>query len=124
MVLLGVTPGGVLLVHCAFSWVKPVENRPEGLIAALQTAIGQTGTLIMPSMTDDDEVPFDPHTTPCRHLGVVANTFWQFTEVLRSNSPHAFAVRGPHAAQIVAPHPLDVPHGLDSPVGRIYELDW
>ena len=27
---LGVQPGGVLLVHCAFSQVKPVEDGPEG----------------------------------------------------------------------------------------------
>ena len=32
---LGVQPGGLLLVHCAFSQVKPVEDGPEGLIAAL-----------------------------------------------------------------------------------------
>ena len=35
---LGVQPGGVLLVHCAFSKVKPVEGGPAGLIAALQAA--------------------------------------------------------------------------------------
>jgi aminoglycoside 3-N-acetyltransferase len=120
---LGVAPGGVLLVHCAFSHVKPIENGPEGLIAALQRAIGPGGTLVMPSMTDEDNQPFDPCTTPCRHLGVVANTFWQLPEVLRSDSPHAFAARGPQAAQITAPHPLEVPHGLDSPVGRVYQLD-
>ena len=37
---LGVQPGGVLLVHCAFSQVKPVEDGPEGLIAALRSALG------------------------------------------------------------------------------------
>ena len=37
--------------------------------------------------------------------------------------PHAFAAVGPQAARITAPHPVDVPHGLDSPVGRVYELD-
>jgi aminoglycoside 3-N-acetyltransferase len=115
--------GGVLLVHCAFSKVKPVEHGPAGLIAALQAAIGPTGTLVMPSMTDDDDQPFDPRTTPCRHLGVVANTFWQLPGVLRSDSPHAFAARGPQAAHITEPGPLEVPHGLDSPVGRVYELD-
>jgi aminoglycoside N3'-acetyltransferase len=26
------------------------------------------------------------------------------------------------ALAIAAPHPLDVPHGLDSPVGRAYEM--
>jgi aminoglycoside N3'-acetyltransferase len=120
---LGVTPGGVLLVHCAFSRVRPIEHGPEGLIAALQAAIGPSGTLAMPSMTDDDDQLFDPSSTPCRHLGVVANTFWQLPGVLRSDSPHAFAARGPHAARITEPHPLDRPHGLDSPVGRVYELD-
>jgi aminoglycoside 3-N-acetyltransferase len=120
---LGVTPGGVLLVHCAFSRVKPIEHGPEGLIAALQTVLGPAGTLVMPSMTDSDDEPFDPRTTPCRHLGVVANTFWQLPDVLRSNNPHAFAACGPDAKVITAPSPLEVPHGLDSPVGRVYERD-
>jgi aminoglycoside 3-N-acetyltransferase len=120
---LGVKAGGVLLVHCAFSHVKPIEQGPEGLIAALQAVIQPDGTLVMPSITDDDDQPFDPRTTPCRHLGVVANTFWQLPEVLRSDSPHAFAARGPQAARITASSPLGVPHGLDSPVGRVYELD-
>ena len=120
---LGVISGGVLLVHCAFSRVKPVENGPLGLIAALQNAIGSDGTLVMPSMMDDDEHPFDVQKTPCGGMGVVADTFWRLEGVLRSDSPHAFAARGPQAAQIIAPHPVDIPHGLDSPVGRVYEID-
>lgn len=120
---LGVTPGSVLLVHCAFSKVKPVENGPVGLITALQSALGPNGTLVMPSMSDDDEQPFNPRMTPCLGMGVVANTFWHLPNVLRSDSPHAFAASGPHAARIMAAHPIDVPHGLDSPVGRVYDLD-
>lgn len=122
LLTLGVTPGGVLLVHCAFSAVKPVEGGPEGLIAALQGALGVAGTLVMPSMSDDDEHPFDPQQTPCHGMGVVADTFWRLPDVLRSESPHAFAARGPQAGRITAPHPVEVPHGLDSPVGRVYEL--
>lgn len=120
---LGVTSGGVLLVHCSFSLVKPVESGPLGLILALQSALGSRGTLVMPSMPDDDDHPFDPQHTPCRGMGVVANTFWQLPNVLRSDSPHSFAAKGPQASAITAPHPVDVPHGLDSPVGRVYELD-
>jgi aminoglycoside N3'-acetyltransferase len=120
---LGVIPSGVLLVHCSFSQVKPVENGPLGLILALQAALGPQGALVMPSMTDDDDHPFDPQHTSCTGMGVVANTFWQLPNVLRSDSPHAFAAKGPQANQITAPHPVDVPHGLDSPVGRVYELD-
>lgn len=120
---LGVTPGGVLLVHCAFSKVKPVENGPLGLITALQTALGPNGTLVMPSMTDDDDRPFDAKTTPCLGMGIVADTFWRLPGVLRSDSPHAFAAQGPQAAWITAPHPVEIPHGPDSPVGRVHELD-
>ena len=120
---LGVQPGGVLLVHTAFSKVAPVEGGPDGLIAALQAAVGSTGTLVMPSMSDDDEQPFDPGRTACMGMGIVADRFWRRQGVCRSDSPHAFAAAGPRAADITASHPLDVPHGLDSPVGRVYGLD-
>lgn len=123
LLALGVQPGGVLVVHTAFSKVRPVENGPRGLIDALLTALGPAGTLVMPSMTDDDEHPFDQKETPCAGMGVVADTFWRMQGVMRSDSPHAFAAIGPQAAEITAGHPLDVPHGLDSPVGRVHELD-
>lgn len=123
LLALGVKRGGVLLVHTAFSKVAPVQGGPRGLIAALQAAVGPDGTLAMPSMSDDDDHPFDQRKTVCRGMGVVADTFWRLPGVLRSDSPHAFAAIGPSAAEITAPHPVDVPHGLDSPVGRIYELD-
>ena len=37
--------------------------------------------------------------------------------------PARFAAAGLRLPRITAPHPVDVPHGLDSPVGRVYELD-
>lgn len=117
------TPGSVLLVHCAFSQVKPVKEGPLGLIRALLSALGPEGTLAMPSMTDEDDHPFEPQHTPCTGMGIVANTFWQLPNVLRSDSPHAFAALGPQARRITAPHPVELPHGLDSPVGRVYELE-
>jgi len=120
---LGVEPGGVLLVHTAFSKARSVEGGPLGLIEALRMALGPDGTLAMPSMTDDDDQIFNPKMTPCIGMGIVADTFWRLPGVLRSDNPGAFAATGPHAARITAPHPIDPPHGLDSPVGRIYELD-
>ena len=70
---LGVKAGGVLLVHTSFRAVRPVEGGPLGLIAALRDALGPDGTLVMPSMTDDDDAPFDPATSPSApDLGVVA----------------------------------------------------
>lgn len=123
LLALGVEPGGVLLVHTAFSKVTPVEGGPLGLIEALRSALGPSGTLVMPSMSYDDDQPFDKTTSPCPEMGIVAETFWRLPGVLRSDNHHAFAATGPHAERILAPHPLDVPHGLDSPVGRVYELD-
>ena len=118
---LGVIPGGVLLVHTSFSKIKPVEGGPEGLIAALQTALGVEGTLVMPSMSYDDDHPFDKRVSPCPEMGIVADTFWRLPGVLRSDNNHAFAAMGPLAEKILALHPVDVPHGLNSPVGRVYE---
>ena len=112
----------VLLVHCAFSQVKPVEDGPEGLTAALRSALGPEGTLVMPSMTADDDHPFDRAPLLHRH-GHRRPDLLAAAGRVRSDSPHAFAAAGPQAARITAPHPVDVPHGLDSPVGRVYELD-
>jgi aminoglycoside N3'-acetyltransferase len=120
---LGVAPGGVLLVHAAFSNVGPVEDGPRGLIEALLAAVGERGTLVMPSMCDDDDTPFDRTKSPCRAVGVVADTFWRMPGVRRSDSPHAFAAFGRQAARITQPHPVDIPHGLASPPGRVYQLD-
>ena len=99
-----------------------MDRGPQGLIEVLRAALGDGGTLVMPSMTDDDDHPFDPRNTPCPGLGATANSFWQLPEVLRSDRPHAFAAMGPLAERITAPHPLSPPHGPDSPVGRVHEL--
>ncbi|HEY5728703.1 MAG TPA: AAC(3) family N-acetyltransferase [Anaerolineales bacterium] len=120
---LGFMPGSVLLVHTAFSKMKPIEGGPIGLISALHSALGLEGTLVMPSMGYEDDHPFDKTEHHCAEMGIVADTFWRLPGVSRSDNNHAFAAVGPSAEKILAPHPIDIPHGLDSPVGRVYELD-
>ena len=100
------------MVHTAFSKVRPVESGPAGLIEALRLALGPGGTLVMPSMASDDDHVFDPRTTPCLDMGVVAETFWQQPGVLRSDSPHAFAAAGPLAARITTPIQWTLPTAL------------
>jgi aminoglycoside 3-N-acetyltransferase len=120
---LGVRRGGVLLVHASFRAVRPIEEGPAGLIAGLRAALGPHGTLVMPSMTDGESV-FDPRTTPTTDMGIVAETFWRKRGVVRSAHPGgSFAAEGPHADAICAPQPLSPPHGPDSPVGRVHDLD-
>jgi aminoglycoside 3-N-acetyltransferase len=119
---LGVRRSGVLLVHTSFRALRPIEGGPPGLIAALRSAIGPEGTLVMPTMTDGESV-FDPRSTKTTGMGIVAETFWRQPGVLRSTHPGgSFAAEGPHAETICAPQPLSPPHGPDSPVGRVHDL--
>jgi aminoglycoside N3'-acetyltransferase len=120
---LGVVPGSILIVHTSFSKVGPVEGGPRGLIEALRSALGPEGTLVMPSLTDQDDDPFDPRSSPCAGMGIVADTFWRMPGVLRTDNPHAFAAIGPRAVEITAPQPVDIPHGVESPVGRVRDFD-
>jgi aminoglycoside N3'-acetyltransferase len=122
--MLGVEPGGVLLVHAAFRAVRPVEGGPLGLIGALSDALGPDGTLVMPSWGDDDDTPFDPLTTPAAaDLGITAELFWRQPGALRSDHGHAFAAAGRHAAYIVGGSLPLPPHIPASPVGRVHDLD-
>ncbi len=116
--------GGVLLVHSSYRAVRPVEAGPRGVVEALLGSIGPSGTLVMPSMTDwDDAEVFEARQTPCLGMGIIADTFWRMPDVLRSDSPHSFAAYGPRGGAITAAHPPDLPHGPDSPVGRVHQLD-
>lgn len=121
---LGTGPGDVLLVHASFRAVRPVEQGPAGLIAALRDVLGAAGTLVMPSWTGDDDAVFNPrHTPAAADLGAVAETFRRMPGVLRSDHPQAFAAAGPAAARIVG-DPLALPPAVpESPIGRVHELD-
>ena len=121
---LGVREGAVLLVHTSYRGVRPVTGGPAALIDALRDAVGRRGTVVMPSWGDDDSTPFEPASTPAAaDLGVTAETFRRLPDAKRSSHPFAFAAAGPEAERIVGdPLPLP-PHGLASPVGRVYELD-
>jgi aminoglycoside 3-N-acetyltransferase len=113
----------VLLVHASFRAVRPVDGGPAGLIEALRIVLGPDGSLVMPTMTAGDSV-FDPKSTPTHAMGITAELFWRSPGVLRSTHPGAsFAALGPRAAYICEPQPLSPPHGSDSPVGRVHELD-
>ncbi|HEV7765741.1 MAG TPA: AAC(3) family N-acetyltransferase [Thermoanaerobaculia bacterium] len=119
---LGVERGGVLLIHTSFKAIGPMENGPLGLIRALREAVGEEGTLVMPTMTDGETI-FDPKSTPSYGMGITAETFWRQPGVLRSTHPGgSFAALGPLAPHICAPQPLSPPHGPDSPPGRVYDL--
>lgn len=143
---LGVRPGMVLLVHSSMSALGWICGGPVAVIQALQEVLGPDGTLIMPSYTGgltdpknwrhppvpEDwkdtiraETPaFDPHRTPTRQMGQIAETFRTWPDVVRSSHPHcSFAALGPKARRILDEHQLENALGEGSPLARIYELE-
>ena len=120
---LGVQPGGVLLVHSSYRAIRPIEGGPQGVVDALLSAVGPSGTVVMPSWSGDDDHPFEPTAASSPDLGVIADTFWRQPGAVRTNHPFTFAALGPQAERVTSdPLPMP-PHRLESAVGRVWELD-
>lgn len=143
---LGVEPGMVLLVHTSLSALGWTAGGPVAVLLALEAAVREYGTLVMPTQTgalsdpaewEHPPVPkdwwetirsetpaFDPDLTPSQGMGAVAECFRTQPGVVRSLHPHdSFAARGEHAIEICSDHELDFGLGDGSPLARIYDLD-
>ena len=142
---LGVKPGMVVLVHSSLSAMGWVCGGSVAVIAALQKALGSTGTLVMPSHSPDLTEPsgwesppvpeswwpvirenmpaYDPELTPTRSMGIIAETFRKQQGVRRSAHPQvSFCALGPQASRITDNHALAFGLGEHSPLARIYDL--
>jgi aminoglycoside 3-N-acetyltransferase len=66
--------------------------------------------------------PFDVETTPCT-TGAVAEALRTTAGAVRSAHPQSsFAAIGPDAEVLMADHPLGSHHGMDSPLGKLFQL--
>ncbi|WP_172194957.1 aminoglycoside N(3)-acetyltransferase [Saccharibacillus qingshengii] len=144
---LGVEPGSVLFVHSSLKAIGGwIAGGAEAVILGLEDALGDEGTLVMPTQSSDltdpaiwmsppldplwwdlvrREMPlYDPDLTVTRGMGAVPETFRKQRGTRRSPHPHlSFAARGPQASYITEHHPLEYGLGEHSPLGRLYELD-
>lgn len=146
LVQLGVKKGMILCVHSSLSSMGWVNGGAVAVIQALMETLTEEGTLIMPAQTlelsdpadwIDPPVPyswwksikdtmpaFDPAYTAPTAMGKIAETFWKYPDVERSNHPHfSFTAWGKKKHDILKHHRLAYGLGEASPLGRMYDLD-
>ena len=143
---LGIGAGMTLEVHSSLSKLGWVCGGSVSVVQALMDVVTETGTLLMPTHSPNytdpanwcnppvpqewwpilyEQMPaFDPRLTPSWGMGLVAETFRTWPEVLRSSHPAvSFAAWGRHAQTLTSDHSLDYSLGEQSPLARLYELD-
>lgn len=142
----GLAAGQTVLVHSSMSKLGWIVGGPVDVIRALLDVLTPTGTLMMPAHTGDNGDPaywrnppvpeawwpvirqhrpaYDPHVSPTRAMGAIAELFRTWPGVVRSDHPiGSFAALGPKAAYLTGDHRLDSIFGDYSPIGRLHELD-
>ena len=143
---LGVETGMTLIVHSSMSQLGWVAGGPQAVVQALLEAVGDAGTVMMPTFSTNLSDPtywqnppvpeswwpiikaetpaFDPALTPTRQMGAIVECFRHVPGVRRSSHPTvSFAAAGPRAAELVDRHDLADGLGDESPLARLYDAD-
>ncbi len=143
---LGVEQGMTVMVHSSLSRLGYVSGGAHAVVIALLQALGEAGTLAMPTHSGDlsdpagwskppipeawwevvrSEMPaYDPGLTPTRWMGSIVECFRHVPGVVRSAHPTVSAAAvGPNAEFMVAGHELSHGLGESSPQARLNELD-
>lgn len=134
------------MVHAALSSLGYIAGGAHAVVLALLEAVGDGGTLIMPTHSGDLSDPaewrdppvpeewwatirasmpaFDRDLTPTRRMGAIVECFRHVRGVHRSHHPTVSAAAvGPDADVVVSGHELEFGLGESSPQARLYDLD-
>lgn len=121
---LGIGGGDVLIVHSSMKSIGWVQGGPRTVIRALQDTLTPTGTLLMPTFSDNFEKvyepsdPYDPRHSPSR-VGLLTETFRRMPGVRRSGHPtHSVAAWGERALEMTEDHTFISGLDAESPFRR------
>ncbi|HOC17559.1 MAG TPA: AAC(3) family N-acetyltransferase [Vicinamibacterales bacterium] len=138
---LGVATGDLVMVHASLRRLGPVERGAEGVIEALDEAVGPGGTVMMVLGARDDwawvndrpeperaallegSPPFDALATPASpEVGVLAEVFRRTPGTRVSDHPEGrFGARGLLARHLLLDVPWDDYYGPGSPLERLVD---
>lgn len=139
---LGIRAGDAIMVHSSLSAIGWVVGGAQAVVEALLETVTEKGTIVMPAQSADNSDPkywmappvpedwyqpirdhypaYDPHLSPLRGMGQIAECFHRHPETIRSMHPaHSFMAWGLHAADWMSEHPLEDSFGERSPLGKM-----
>ncbi len=138
---LGIQKGDTLFIHSSFKSLGPVEDGAGTVIAALETAVGAEGLILMPTFSllpsrEERVAAWNVNKTPST-VGWLTEFFRQMSGTHRSDHySHAIAARGRDAKAFVADHrrregyqspwdhyPWGKTYGTHSPMFRAYKAN-
>lgn len=143
---IGVEKGQTIMVHTSLSKLGFVCGGAQAIIEALIAAVGEEGTIMMPTQSWKNLDPstgvhweepkewwpairdywpaYDKRITPTNTMGAVAEMFRQWPGSKRSDHPaRSVAAWGKYADYLTKDHDLSNIFGDGSPIGKLYELD-
>lgn len=143
---LDVQRGQNIMVHASLSSIGYVCGGAQSVIEALLESTGEQGTIVMPTQSwknldpetgvhwdvkekDWDRIrkywpAYQKDLTPTNAMGAIAEMFRLWPGTLRSNHPaRSVAANGKNAKYITENHTLSNIFTMDSPVGKLYELN-
>ena len=143
---IGVKKGDTLMVHTSLKNIGYVCGGAQAVIEALIEAVGEDGTIMMPTQSwknldpidgvhwdaDEDQwqlirdnwPAYDKKITPTNTMGAVAEMFRSWPGSIRSDHPaRSVCAYGKNAEYLTKDHDLSNIFEDGSPIGKLYELD-
>lgn len=110
---IGVGAGDICLFHSSFKSLVPIEGGADAVIRGFEDAIGESGTLVVPTLCSTDF--FNSYNTwhldKPSEVGYLTEYFRKLPNVLRSDhATHSVAARGRLAHELTYEHAAYGPH--------------